>query len=145
MSDNQPVQRMVPEPSMQVSGPSVGLLITGILGAITSVGTLISLIIGAGLTSRWLNELPDWEFNEEILDLYEGVFGIGSAFVGLILSAFIIFASIKMKDLQQWNLCMAASIVAMIPCISPCCIVGLPIGIWCLVVLNRPEVRSAFH
>jgi hypothetical protein len=32
-----------------------------------------------------------------------------------------------------------------VPCISPCCLVGLPIGIWALVVLNKPEVKSSFH
>jgi hypothetical protein len=40
---------------------------------------------------------------------------------------------------------MTASVIAMIPCISPCCIVGLPIGIWAMVVLSKPEVKSAFH
>jgi hypothetical protein len=40
---------------------------------------------------------------------------------------------------------MAASIIAMIPCVSPCCLLGLPIGIWALVVLMKPEVKSAFH
>ena len=33
----------------------------------------------------------------------------------------------------------------MVPCISPCCLVGLPIGIWALVVLNKPEVKGSFH
>jgi ABC-type proline/glycine betaine transport system permease subunit len=60
-------------------------------------------------------------------------------------AAFIIFAALKMKELRQWELSLAASIVAMIPCISPCCILGLPIGIWALVVLLRPEVKEAFH
>jgi hypothetical protein len=32
----------------------------------------------------------------------------------------------------------------MIPCISPCCLLGLPIGIWALVVLLKPEVKAAF-
>jgi hypothetical protein len=40
---------------------------------------------------------------------------------------------------------MTASILALAPCISPCCLVGLPIGIWALVVLSKPEVKSSFH
>jgi hypothetical protein len=39
---------------------------------------------------------------------------------------------------------MASSILALAPCVSPCCVVGLPIGIWSLVVLSQPEVKSAF-
>ena len=38
-----------------------------------------------------------------------------------------------------------ATIIAMVPCISPCCLVGLPIGIWALVVLMKPEVKAAFR
>jgi predicted Zn finger-like uncharacterized protein len=37
-----------------------------------------------------------------------------------------------------------ACILAMIPCVN-CCILGLPFGIWGLVVLNKPEVKDAFR
>jgi hypothetical protein len=50
-----------------------------------------------------------------------------------------------MRKLDSYGLAMTASIVALIPCISPCCVVGLPIGIWALVILSKPEVKSAFH
>jgi hypothetical protein len=40
---------------------------------------------------------------------------------------------------------LAAAIVALIPCFSPCCLIGLPIGIWALVVLSKPEVKSQFE
>ena len=39
---------------------------------------------------------------------------------------------------------MTSAIVAMIPFLSPCFVIGLPIGIWPVIVLNKPEVRSAF-
>jgi hypothetical protein len=38
---------------------------------------------------------------------------------------------------------MTACILAMIPC-SACCLLGIPLGIWGLVVINNPEVRGAF-
>jgi len=38
---------------------------------------------------------------------------------------------------------MAGSIVAMVPC-NICCLLGLPFGIWALVVIVRPEVKDAF-
>jgi len=52
---------------------------------------------------------------------------------------------LKMKKLENYGLAMTASILAMIPCLSPCCLIGLPIGIWAVVVLSKPEVKSAFH
>jgi hypothetical protein len=39
-----------------------------------------------------------------------------------------------------------ASVAAMLPCtVSCCCILGLPVGIWSLVVLMKPEVKQAFR
>lgn len=124
----------------QVSGPSIGLLVTGIIGAIFSLAGLILCTLGTGIGSIMADRV-----SERYTEFYEGAAGIASSFVGILVAAFIIYVSLKMKELNQWGLCVAASVLAMIPCISPCCIIGLPIGIWCLVVLMRPEVKAAFH
>jgi hypothetical protein len=29
--------------------------------------------------------------------------------------------------------------------IGPCCLFGLPVGLWAVLTLVRPEVRAAFH
>jgi hypothetical protein len=50
-----------------------------------------------------------------------------------------------MKRLENHGMSMAAAIIAMVPCISPCCLIGLPIGIWALTVLNDPSVKAAFR
>ena len=47
-------------------------------------------------------------------------------------------------DLRGRGLAMTGSVLSMIPCLSGCCIVGLPVGIWALVVLNNPDVRAGF-
>lgn len=142
--ENQPVMTTDSRLAKQtVSGPSIGLLITGILGAVSSLATFIMFIVGVSVGSLWLNEIPDLpDWYESV---YEGAFGLGSAFVGVLVAIFIIYASLKMKELHQYGLCVAASVLAMIPCISPCCIIGLPIGIWCLVVLTKPDVKNAFQ
>ncbi|HUU52485.1 MAG TPA: hypothetical protein VMW92_05620 [Candidatus Heimdallarchaeota archaeon] len=140
MSNDQKITPAVPDVTRQISGPSTALLITGIIGAIFSVATFFSLIIGAGLSTFWREDIPD-----VYREIWEGAAGMGSSFVGILVAGFIIYAALKMKELNQWGLAMAASILAMIPCISPCCIIGLPIGIWCLVVLTKPEVKAAFH
>ncbi len=129
-----------PEASDQVSAPSVGLLVTGILGAALSFIGLIASLFETGIESIKSNE-----FIGGYARIAEGAAGVAFCFVGLLVAGFIIYASLKMKALTQWSLCIAASIIAMIPCISFCCIVGLPIGIWCLVVLTKPEVKTAFH
>lgn len=64
---------------------------------------------------------------------------------GLLCSAVMILAGIKMMTLGSYGLCMTGSITAMLPCVIPCCILGLPVGIWSIVVLNRPDVKAAFR
>ncbi len=142
MSKEQKPMVTTPEASDQVSGPSVGLLITGILGAALSFIGLIASLFRPGIE---FESIKSSEFIGGWARIAEGAAGVAFCFVGLLVAGFIIYASLKMKTLTQWSLCVAASIIAMIPCISPCCIVGLPIGIWCLVVLTKPEVKTAFH
>jgi len=128
------------DPRSQLSGPSTGLLVTGIVGGVLSLMSLVFHTIGAGIASMMLDRIP-----REFIGLYQG-FGIAAVcVVELLVAAFIIYMSFKMKQAEEWPLAITASILAMIPCISPCCIVGLPVGIWCLVVLNKPEVKAAFR
>ena len=140
--EQQPVQVVV-DPSAQVSGPSIGLLVTGIVGGIFSFLGLIMSFLGTSLSSIMAERIED--FDDRYTQIYEGAAGIASSLIGILVAAFIIYAALKMKELNQYGLCMVASILAMIPCISPCCIIGLPIGIWCLIVLTKPEIKAAFH
>jgi hypothetical protein len=74
-----------------------------------------------------------------------GGVGIALNVLGLAVSGLIIFASGKLRRLQSYGMVMAATIISMVPCLSPCCCVGLPVGVWILIVLMKPEVKSAFH
>jgi hypothetical protein len=140
MSDVQTPQVVGSDASRQVSGPATGLLVTGIVGVFLAGIGLIMNIIGLGISPFIRDEIPD-----RYAEFWEGSLGAASSFIGILVAVFIIFASLKMRELRQYELSIAASIIAMIPCISPCCIIGLPIGIWCLVVLLRPEIKAAFH
>jgi len=140
MNDPQTPQIVASDASRKVSAPATGLLVTGIIGAFFAALTLIASIVGMSIAPFIRDEIP-----ERYAEFWEGSVGAASSVVGLAVAAFIIFAALKMRELKQWELCLAASIVAMIPCISPCCILGLPIGIWALVVLLRPEIKEAFH
>lgn len=65
--------------------------------------------------------------------------------IGLVVGGVILAGSLQMRSLSSYGLAMAAAILAIIPCTSPCCcLIGMPIGIWALTVLMRPEVKAAF-
>lgn len=68
--------------------------------------------------------------------------------LGIIGGGFVIFGAIQMKNLQMWGVSLAACIVAMIPYIYSgpcCCLFGMPVGIWGLVVLLNQDVKAAFR
>ena len=140
MSDEQTPQIVPSDASRQVSGPATGLMVTGIIGAFFAALALIASIVGMSFAPFIRDEIP-----ERYAEFWEGSVGAASSVIEIAVAAFIIFAALKMRELRQWELSLAAAIVAMIPCISPCCILGLPIGIWALVVLLRPEVKQAFQ
>jgi hypothetical protein len=128
-----------PAGAEQVNGPAVGLIVVAILGALTQITSLI--FSGAGPSILANSGMP----KEAWTNMFSGTIGMVSSIIGIVVSGVILFGAIKMKKLENYGLAMAATIIAMIPCFSPCCVLGLPIGIWALVVLLKPEVKSAFH
>ncbi len=104
------------DPKSLVAPPAIALMVVGGIGiALQAVGLLFH-ILGVGM-------------------------GAASARGG---NEALASVAILNSVLQSYGFAMTASIIAMIPCISPCCLLGLPFGIWALVVLSKPEVKSAF-
>lgn len=124
-----------------VSGPATALLVVGILCVVTAVLSLASNLMGAG-TERFANLPPQWR---GLAETSSGPMGVVTGLIGLAVGAFIIFASTKMRKLESHALVMTAAILASVPCLSPCCCFPLPVTIWLIVVLNKPEVKSSFH
>lgn len=127
-----------------INGPATGLLITGILGAVGAVAGMIVNALGVG-TRAFQAGRGGNAAAERMVQMMAGGAGVFSALVHIALAALIIYGALQMKKLVNYKLCMAAAIIALAPCVSPCCLVGLPVGIWALVMLNKPEVKSAFH
>ena len=121
-----------------VKGPAIGLIVVAILAMLLVV---VSLIIN--LTGAALFPMPSSGQSPELAKFAQGAGGIIGAILGLALYGVIVFGAIKMMKLENYGLAMTASILALLPC-SLCCLAGLPVGIWALVVLNKPEVKSQF-
>ncbi len=64
--------------------------------------------------------------------------------VMLVANVVILFGAVKMKRLENYRLAKTSAVIAMIPCVGPCCLAGIPFGFWAMVVLNNPEVADAF-
>jgi hypothetical protein len=124
--------------SDQVSGPAIGLMVVAIIGFILQAGSLALRFLGISFMAQ---EMPSQAWGR----LMSGTLGIATNVIAILVSGLILVGALKMRRLENYNLAMAASVIAMIPCLSPCCLIGLPIGIWAVVVLSKPEVKSAFH
>ena len=124
-----------------VAGPAMGLLIMAALGILLQILGIIFNLLGVTFPTQQPEMSPE---ALHMIHLFGGVVGVVSGVIGIAVSIFIIFSALKMQKLASHGLALAGAIVAMVPCFNPCCLLGIPIGIWALVVLNKPEVRSQF-
>ena len=128
----------------QVSTPAILLMVTAGLGLVMALLGLVQTAMGGGnIPPEVLND-PNMAQFRPWLERSQS-FGAFGNVLTLALSGVTFFGALKMKNLENFGLAMAASIIAIIPCFGPCCCIGIPAGIWSLVVLNKPEVKSAFR
>lgn len=124
----------------RVKGPAIALIVITALGI---VGQLVSMVANmAGLQSTPAGLPPE---AERWVTLMSGGLGVLFTVIALAVGGFIIYGAMRMMKLENYGMAMAVSIIAMVPCISPCCCLGLPIGIWSIVVLTSAEVKAAFR
>jgi hypothetical protein len=122
-----------------VNGPAIGLIVVGVLDLLFAVARFGLFAAGINPLSGMSTANPQW-----VTGLI-GLAGVAGSLLGLLCGSLILFGGIKMRSLQSYGLCMTASILAMVPCTSGCCLIGLPVGIWALVVLSKPEVKNSFR
>ena len=125
--------------SDMVAGPAIGLMVTAGLGFLAQAASLVLNLFGSSIIAA------QGQGNEAMAQMFSGAMGAVAAGFAMIIAIVIFVGALKMKKLQSHGFAMTASVIAMLPCVSPCCLIGLPIGIWALVVLNKPEVKAAFN
>ena len=126
----------------KVQGPAMGLLATAVLGFLAMLGNLAWSGFSAATTASNLSG-ADPDIIVSAIGSYVG--GACFSCFALIIGGVILFGALKMKNLQSYNLALAASVLAAIPCLSPCCLIGLPVGIWSIVTLMDEDVKAAFQ
>lgn len=128
-----------------VSGPATALLVTGIICLILSVIGLVANLTGTGFQPPPGDIPPEMQQFFEIMKNFQGPVAIVTSFLSIAISGLIMYAGQKMRQLQSYALAVTGAVLAIVPCISPCCCIGIPVGAWVLVVLFKPEVKAAFQ
>jgi tRNA A-37 threonylcarbamoyl transferase component Bud32 len=105
------------------------------------IGLMIAGLINCGVA---LLLLLTWS----ILSVTSGAMSPGAVITGIIGIILAVMGSLtfvgaqRMMRLQSYGLAVAAGVLQLVP--SPGSLLGLPIGIWALVVLTRRDVHVAF-
>ena len=120
-----------------VKAPAIAILISNGIGMFIALLTLVLNLFGVVMgTASGVDQGMGL--------VAQGAIGVVQSVLGLAIGAAIIVGILKMMKLQSYGFAMTANVLAMIPCLSPCCLFGLPFGIWGIVILCKPEVKEAF-
>ena len=137
--------------SSRVKKPAIALLITGILWVLYAGFALVNYLVNKP-TAASVQAVQGQAngLNASQLQTFQNIMAVAGPLmlviivVSLAAGVVVLLGAIKMKKLESRGLAMTASILAMLP-VSPCCVLGLPFGIWALMALSKPEVKAAFH
>jgi hypothetical protein len=125
----------------ELNVPAILLIVCGALGALSALGGLF----GSGALMQVLAKNPQFsDLAAKMAQNQSGAMHYVSPLLSVILSGVIIFGALKMRALENYNLALASAIVALLPC-GGCCCLPLPVGIWALVLLMKPEIKSQFR
>jgi len=58
--------------------------------------------------------------------------------------AFSIYGALQMMNARKHGFAITSAIITIFSGFFPVILIGIPIGIWALVVLLKPEIKSAF-
>ena len=122
----------------RVTGPALALIVLGVIGLLVLLAPMILSMIHRSWVLRTPGVLrlifPGLSSGNNVLNA-----------IFLILNAVILWGGVKMLKRKDYVLALTAAILPIIPGVGAFVIVGIPIGVWALVVLRKPEVKAVFH
>lgn len=121
--------------------PAICLIIVGVLNALSGLvlilGRLVSVVKG--------REPVITDEDRRLGYMFAIIFFPIVSLISIAASPIIIIGGTQMLRARRYSIALWAAILALIPLTSVCCIPGIPIGIWALIVLRSPDVRAAFQ
>lgn len=134
----------------RVKGPAVALKIWAIINLLLAGWSLVRLTIfrpNLDQLDSMMKQIGDPQIQQLVqqwLHMAYGPFGIVNSIFNLLMSLLIYIGAARMQSLRSYEFAFTAAILAMIPCVTPCCLLGLPFGIWAIVALSKTG-KARFH
>lgn len=126
----------------KLRAPAIGLIVAGSLNGITGLIALLSgLFRLTGIAGK--ETLPS-DQAERMGFMVGTIVPYMIAFLSVVLAPVIIYGATQMMQGKKPGLAKIAAILAIFPATSCCFLIGIPMGIWGLIVLAKPEVKAIF-
>lgn len=131
----------------KVQGPAIALIVFAVLSFLGQIGGLLYTVI-AGINVDAIQMMVESGDPSMIGTVASMIGATAGGCLGMVFSAVVLFAGLKMRDLQSYTLCMVGSVLAMLPCGGLgccCCFIGIGIGVWSIMTLMKDDVKEAFQ
>jgi hypothetical protein len=125
-----------------LNAPGILLIVLGAIGVLMALVSLLPFGSQEAQLAAMLDnpDLPSaWK---ELIPRLTGLSRL-SSLVSMAVYGVVIAGGVQLRNLKSYPLAVAACFAAMLPCQCACCF-GIPVGIWTLIVLFKPEVRAQF-
>ena len=135
--------------------PAILLIIYGGLSVLSHIGALLTNSMSQAMNSEFFFQssnlstegMPPWltKYLQAAMQ-HPPRIALGEHLVGLVLAGTIIWGAIEMKRLGSRSLAMISAVLTLIPCLAGCCCcIGIPLGCWALILLNRPNIARYYR
>lgn len=143
-----------PDPKSRVAAPAIALAVIGglaLASGLINIAQSVNNYLNPAAFAAQMEELKQQlDEDSQFIDVIDQVIALSTSPITIILNVIGFLAGVptllgglQMYKLRHWPLAITGAITAMLP-IGSCFCVGLPIGIWALVVLLNQDVRQAF-
>lgn len=143
---SQPMQPSTPTPPPSGGSttknmlPAVALMVVGGLGLLASLFSFGLALFGPEV--RVDPTAPEWL--QEFQKGSRGTLAAGMQAFFILLNVFILVGGFCLMKLKNWGVAFGSTLAAMINFGNCCCILGIPVGIWAMVVVLQPDVKAIF-
>ncbi|MBC8218525.1 MAG: serine/threonine protein kinase [Planctomycetes bacterium] len=111
--------------------PAEGLMIAGIINILCIIPFVLLMGTRILSNSRMLGDRG--------LDMKVAALSLLITCAG----AVTVYGVMRMKELENYKLAVLGCVLAVLP-VTPGCLLGVPFGVWALIVLTRRDVKKAF-
>ena len=137
-----------------VGGIAMGLGILSLIGYLNTV-VLMPLLSDENPFDTTIEKSEDLSTEEKEQKKNEKMFEVATkvGWIGIvsalqlicILGAALTFvAGMHMRKLKSYRWAMTGCVISLVPLLSPFVILGIPLGVWGIMTLRKPEVAKAF-